>query len=461
LKNNPVHRENAVKKNNTVVVIDSGGRGAALVDKYSQSPHVSEIIAVPGNDLMRETSRKPVETYSKLKTTSVKEIVALCKEKKVALVDVSQDNAIAVGLVDALEQSNIQVVGPTKHAGELEWNKAFAREFMKRYHISHPSFKVCHSQEEGVSYIKAQPDQPWFVKASGLAEGKGALPAENNAEAIKGIVQMRQLGDSGETFLLEEWLRDPNGKTWEEFSTFIFSDGKNFQIIGSAQDHKRACNFDVGENTGGMGCSSPPLVLTSSIMKKVGDVFQKTIIGLLKEQRPYKGVLYLGGMLVEQEGRQEPYVIEFNARWGDPEAEVILPGITTDLFEVSMAIVEGKIDNLNIKTDGKARVSVVGAARGYPQDYSSVKGKQIFGLEKARGIPGVIIYGAGVKAVNGKYYAQGGRLFHVVGEGATVLEAREKAYHAMSLITIEGNNLHYRTDIGWRDMQRLIKLQSV
>ncbi len=441
---------------NTVLVVDGGGRGAALVDKYSQSEHVERVIAVPGNDLMRANTDKTVQIYPQLKTTSIPEILEICKRENVNLVDVAQDNAVEKGLVNALGDKNIPTVGPRKRAGQIEWSKAFAREFGRRHHLPQPFFKICLTQQEGIDFLNSQPDQEWFVKANFLAEGKGALSARNREEGIKRVKEMEKFGDAGKVFLIEKWLKGDNGSNGEEFSTFVFSDGYNYKIIGSAQDHKRVGNFDTGENTGGMGCSSPPLILTPEILKYVQlNILNKTIEGLQREGRLYKGVLYLGGMVIKDKGEQRPYVIEFNARWGDPEAQIILPGLINDLFEIGMTIAYGDIRNLQIETDGKSRVVVTGASKGYPGDYSEARGKQIFGLDEARKIEGVRLYGAGLKENNGKFYANGGRLFYIVGEGKDVIEARQKAYEAMSLVYIEGNNLHFRTDIGWRDVERL------
>lgn len=448
---------------NTVLIIDAGGRGAALVDKYAQSDSVSRIIAVPGNDLMKINTDKPIEIYPQLKTTSISEILEICKEKKVGLVDVAQDNAIESGLVDALIEKNVTVVGPTKRAGEIESDKAGSRKFGSNHGILQPFFKICSTQQEGTTFIQSQPDQPWFIKASGLAEGKGALPAKNNTEALERIKEMERFkNNAGQVFLIEKWLKGDDGSGGEEFSTFVFSDGENYKIIGSAQDNKRVNNFDQGENTGGMGCSTPPLILDSKLMRKVEtEIINRTISGLYNEGRPYKGILYLGGMAIRERGNLNPYVIEFNARWGDPEVQVILPGLTNDLFEISMAIAQGDISDLQIRTDNKARVVVTGASRGYPGDYGEVKGKQIYGLNEARKINGVKLYGAGVKEQDGKYYANGGRLFYLVGEGKDIIEARQKAYEAMSIVSVEGNNLHFRTDIGWRDVQTLQQRTSI
>ncbi len=442
------------KEQHTVLVVDAGGRGSALVDKYSQSPHVGRIIAIPGNDFMHVSSKKPVETHTNLKTTSLKEIIEISKKEGVSLVDVAQDNAVQAGLVDALLDEGIPVMGPTKAAGEIEWNKAFSREFMSRHNIPQPKFATFDSIQEGVLYLQRESDRPWFVKASGLAEGKGALPAENNSEAIKSIHELQKFGNASHTYLLEEWVRGEGGQQAEEFSSFAVSDGEHFKIIGHAQDHKRVFDGDRGENTGGMGCVSHPLVIDEDISTQVEDIFAKTIKGLRDEGRSYKGILYFGGILVPEEGGQKVYAIEFNARWGDPEAQVLVPGIQSDLFELSNAVINGSLDTFLLQSDNKTRVTVAVTAKGYPLDYSQVKGKEILRLEEAGKFPDIKIYGGGIKKVDDTYVVSGGRVFYVVGEGKDVLQAREKAYAAIERLHIERDNMHYRKDIGWRDAKR-------
>lgn len=434
------------KRGNTVLIVDGGGRGTALVDKYAQSPHVDKIIAVPGNDLMQDnTLNKEIQIFPELKTTDVKEIVDLCKKKKIDLVDVASDNAIASGLVDVLGREGISTVGPTKAAGQIEWSKVWAREFGRSNGLPQPRFEVFYSQEGAIKFLQGAREARRFIKADGLAQGKGALPAKDKEEAIRRVGEMERFGKEAEAFLIEDWMQG------EEFSAFIISDGKDFKIVGTAQDYKREKDNDEGENTGSMGSSSEPSLLTPALLLDIQNIFDKTIKGLNRQRRMYKGVLYLGGMIVDD--RVE--IVEFNARWGDPEAQVILPSLVNDLFEVSMAIVSGNITGLNLRTDGRTRVAVTAASKGYPGDYSKAIGKEIHGLNEARKVNGVKIYGAGVKRVGKKDYVAGGRLFYVVGEGKNVVKAREKAYEAMSLVNIEGNNLHYRKDIGWRDVERL------
>lgn len=443
---------------NTVLVVDGGGRGSALVDKYAQSEHVSRVLAVPGNDLMGiNTPDKEVTIFKSrnnepLKTTSINEILDICKEEGVGLVDVAQDNAIEVGLVDALLEKGIPTVGPTRAAGQIEWDKGWSREFGKYLDFPQPDFRICLSTKEGLEYIESLPEGRLFIKALGLAEGKGALGAADRREAIERIQEVQKFGDA---YVIEKWIEGEDDFA-EEFSMFGIAAGGKVKLLGAAQDHKRAYNFDQGENTGGMGVSTPPLLMTPEFIQNVEqNILEKGVAALSDEGRPYNGVIYLGGMAVRKKGELSPYVVEWNARWGDPEVEAILPGMLNDLFEVSMAVAQGDISKLKIENDGKARVAVAGASRGYPGNIDNVRGKQVYGLDEARRVDGVKMYGAGIKVEDGHYYANGGRLFYVVGEGNTVIDARERAYQAMSLVHIDGNNLHYRTDIGYRDVQRL------
>lgn len=426
------------------MIIDGGGRGATLVDKYGQSKHVGNILVVPGNDLMQINTKKKVATYQHLKTTSVKEILEICQKEKVDLVDVAQDNAVEAGLVDKLMAGGIDVVGPIRKAGQIEWDKAWARDFMKKYKIPSPSYHVFSSVKDGIEFVSSGSKASWFVKAAGLAEGKGAIPASNSNEAISAIKEMKKFGKSGEIYLLEQWL------VGEEFSAFALCDGKDFKLVGFAQDHKRVNDGDEGPNTGGMGCVSNPLIVDENVRKQVKEIFKKAVNGFKKEGRPYKGVLYLGGIVIEG----KVFVIEFNARWGDPEAEVILPSIKNDLYEIGQEIIAGKIEKLDLKIDKKVRVVVAAAAKGYPIDYARVRGKKVLRIDQAIKT-GVRIYGAGIKRVDEDWVVAGGRVLFVMAEGKNVMEAREKVYQALEKISIEGDNLHYRRDIGWRDINRI------
>jgi phosphoribosylamine---glycine ligase len=440
-----VRYNNAMKKY-SVLVIGGGGRESALVHKYSQSKKVGRIFAVPGNDLMQEVSRVPVKIYPKIKTTDISKILKICKNESIDLVDVAIDAAVEAGVADEVEKLGILAVGPSRLAGQIEWDKAWARNFMRKYRIPQPKFEIFDSQSKGIAYIKKQKEGKWFVKANGLVDGKGALAAENRLHAIERIKEMTRFANMGKTYLIEDWL------VGEEFSLFALCDGNSYQIVRSAQDHKRMFNFDEGENTGGMGCVTPPLLLTSKLLKEIDrQIIKKMIEGLKRENRPFKGVLYLGGIIV----KGKPVVIEFNARWGDPEAEVIIPGIKNDFFELGLAIAQGKLPTVKVQTDMKCRVAVAFTLRLNP-----TPGTEVFGLDKARKIPGVTVYNSRVRKKGKRYFAQSGRQLFVVGEGKDVIEAREKAYRAASLIYMDGNNLHYRTDIGWRDVERLNKGNS-
>lgn len=425
----------------TVLVVDGGGRAAALANKYSQSKYIQKLLVVPGNDLIRINTKKPVKIFPHIKTTDTEEIVEIAKAEKVDLADVAQDDAVACGLTDSLTKAGIKVFGPTKLAGQIEWDKAWARNFMKKFNIPAPSFKICYSEVGGINFIKNQNDSKWFVKASGLAAGKGAIFAKNKKEAISAIKQMKNFGKSGKIYLIEECIDG------EEFSAFALVSNKNFQIIGFAQDHKQVFDDDRGPNTGGMGCSSPPQVVSLKVEAQVKSIIKKTAQGLSKLKRPYEGILYLGG-IVDEIGKV--WDIEFNARWGDPEAQVILPSIKNDYFELVTSTLKGSMPK--IKKDNKYRVVIAAAAKGYPGNYSKVIGKKIIGFEKL--LKKATVFGAGAKYENKKWKAAGGRLFYVLGEGQNVAQAREMAYNALSLVDVEGDNLHYRGDIGYRDLKR-------
>lgn len=441
------------ERGNTVLVIDGGGRGTALVHKYSQSPHVDKIVAVPGNDWMPGISEKPVTTYPNIKTSDIVKIAQLGKELKVDLVDIAQENAIKEGLVDRLGFFRIPVVGPTQNAGRIEWDKEYARAFGAFYQLPQPQFTACRTEEQAEKFLDSQKNTRWFVKASGLAEGKGAISTTSKQEVLDAIKRLKkEYPDATKVFLIEQWLEG------EEFSAFVISDSRNFEILGYAQDHKKEYDGDKGENTGGMGAISHPLLTDNlELQRKVENIFTTTIN--VKPGGGYRGILYLGGMAVKINDRLEPYIIEFNARWGDPEAQAIVPGLKVDLFEMGMEAAQGRLRRVKIADDGKVRVAVAGVAKGYPRsaEYSQVRGKEIKGLDEAGKTDGVIIYGAGVKIEDGKYYANGGRLFYVVGEGRDVLQARERANEAMEKVKIDGDNLHFRKDIGWRDVERLRK----
>ncbi|MEX0616570.1 MAG: phosphoribosylamine--glycine ligase [Candidatus Woykebacteria bacterium] len=430
-----------------VLVIGGGAREHALVSKYIESSKVRKVYSIPGNGLMDYKPAKPVKIYPSISPTDKSSIWEVIKREKIYLVDVAQDDPLAEGMVDFLEEKGVATFGPTKLASQIEWSKEWSRNFMREYSLPIPHFASFTKAQKAKDYLKKLPQGVFFVKASGLAAGKGAIRANDKSEVIEAIDQMKSFGKSGETFLIEEAL------VGEEVSVYAISDGKNFKILKAAQDNKTVNNFDEGPNTGGIGANAPALLASNNkIQKKVEEIIVKTIKGMEKEGRLYKGILYLGLIIDKKKNLK---IIEFNARWGDPEAQVVLPGIKNDYLEVATSVIDGELDKLKILEDKKTRVCIVGASRGYPGDYSKVKNKQIFGIDEALKTPGVSIYGAGLRRVGTRFFANGGRLFNVVGEGKDVVEARARAYQAISLINIQGNNLHYRTDIGWRDVERI------
>ncbi len=428
-----------------ILVIGQNGREHALAFAYAKSKKVNKVVMTPGNGLTDFNNSK-IKNYPDVAMMDFDEIVEVCKKEKIDLVDVAQDDIIAAGYVDKLEKLGIKAFGPTQKASQLEWDKEWARNFMVKYKLPIPKFASFNDKNKAKVYINSLPEQILFIKASGLAFGKGVIRAENKKEAIKAVEDMSKFGKSGETFLIEEAL------IGEEFSLFAICDGKDFVITKSAQDHKTIFDSDKGPNTGGVGSIAPTGAVSDTMIRIIkADIIGPTLAAMKKEGRSYRGILYLGGMITKNGVK----IIEFNCRWGDPEAEVILPGIQTDYLEVVQAVLSQKIKSTKIEFDDKVRVSIAGCSKGYPGDYSSVKGKEIFGLADAMKLPGIFIFGSGIKIVENKFFANGGRIFYVVGEGKDVIQAREKAYKAMKMITIEGDNLHYRTDIGWRDMERI------
>lgn len=456
------------KGGNTVVVVDGGGRGSALVEGYATSSNVDHLIAVPGNDLMKfNTAGKPIETHPSLKTVSVAEIVEIARsrtDRGEVLVDVAQDNAVEQGVADELRSLGIPVIGPNREAGRVEWDKGWFRDFGKRNGLPQPKYERFNDVEAGVNFLNQQPeDAAWYVKASGLAEGKGALSARDRGEALRRIEDLTKFKDAGKEYVIEQWLKNDDGSLGEEFSFFVGTDGSDqFVYLGASQDHKQVFDNDEGDMTGGMGCVATPLIITEDLRKRVErEIIKPTIDGFNNEGINYQGVMYMSCMMVTENGEQKLYVIEANSRWGDPEVETIVPGYS-NLFDISMSIANASGLVLP-ETDGLTRVAVAGASRGYPGNYDAVKGQEIHGLDGVRAMKGVRLYGAGVSVdENGVHRAKGGRLFYAVGEGHDVDEAAQKAYDAMGTIFVDGdpaggNNLHYRRDIGWRDKKRLLE----
>ncbi len=433
-----------------VLIIGSNGREHALAVSYAKSKRVKKVVMTPGNGLTdfnpsTSSGQAKIKNYPEVSMMDFEGIVKVCKKEKIDLVDVAQDDIIAAGYADKFNKLGITAFGPTQKAAQIEWDKQWARNFMVKYQLPVPQFRTFNDKKEATKYVESLSPQVLYIKAAGLAAGKGAIRAENKKQAIEAIKSMSQFGKSGKTFLIEEAM------IGEEFSLFAICDGENYKIVSWAQDHKTVYDGDRGPNTGGMGCVAPASVVNKKVLKESAEkIIKPFVAGMVREGRSYQGIIYLGGMLTKQGVK----IIEFNARWGDPEAEVILPGIKTDFLDIVEAVLSGKLKKLKVELDKKIRISVAGCSRGYPDDYSKVKGKEIFGLTEAMKLTGITIFGAGIKRKNNKFFVSGGRIFHLVAEGKDILEARKKAYSAMKFINIEGDNLHYRKDIGWRDVER-------
>lgn len=455
------------KKNKKIIaIIDAGCRGAILAESYANHPEVDEILAFPGNDLMQLVSKKSVVCFPKIGLTDVAIIVKECKKRQVVIADVCQDDAVTAGLVNALRKEGISTVGHNKEAGVIEWDKAWCREFLQKIALNEyqPKFHIFTTKKEGVKFISKQKDQKWFIKAAGLAAGKGALAAHNNKEAVEKIDELsNKFPDAARKYLIEEWLVNDDGSPGEEFSYYALCKGRDWKFEGCYQDHKNVNDFDQGYNTGGMGSISPTTILIEPILKQIKYILDRVVIGMMHEMDEYgnsrvlSGDLYLGGMIVRRNGRLQVKIIEFNARLGDPEAHTVL-GVNTNRYDIAMAMIgETDFSRLRIAINPSIRIILTGAARGYPNDYNQALGKEIFGLSEVIKRHKVKVYGAGIKKKGNRFFVNGGRLFYLFGEGKNLIEVRRKIYEEMSQIYVEGNNLHYRKDIAHSEMEKYWK----
>ena len=427
-----------------VLIIGSGGREHALATAYAKNERVKKVLVAPGNGLMDFFSKK-IFIFPYIRVTDFQSIADLAKKEQVDLIDVAADEQLAQGYVDKFRKLGIKTFGPTQKQAEIEWSKDWARRFMQKYNLPSPHFKSFSNIQDANAYIDKLPEQVLYIKASGLASGKGAIRAETKIDAKKAIETMSQFGKSGETFLIEEAMRG------EEFSLFAICDGENYKIINAAQDHKTVYEKDMGPNTGGMGCVAKAGIISNKIIHEVEKNILKPFMQSMKsEERPYSGIIYVGGMLTSNGVK----LVEFNARWGDPEAEVILPGLTRDYITIVEAVLEKKLKDIKISTSKKIRISIAACASGYPDNYDAVKGKEIFGINEISRLQNVKIFGAGITRRDKRFFVNGGRILHIVAKGKNIIEARRRAYRAISFLHIEGNNLHFRTDIGWRDVAR-------
>jgi len=415
-----------------VLVVGGGGREHALVWKIAQSPMVEKIYCAPGNGGIAALAE-----CVPIKATDIDGMVSFAREKKIDLVVVAPDDPLAAGMVDALEEAGIRAFGPVKKAAIIESSKAFSKNLMKKYGIPTASFEVFDNYDDAVEYLK-KADYPAVIKADGLALGKGVIIANDFNEAEKAVRDMmadKVFGSAGDRIIIEEFLTGP------EVSILAFTDGRTIVPMVSSQDHKRAFDNDKGPNTGGMGAFSPSLFYTEDVGSYCMDnIFRPTIEAMNRENRTFKGVLYFGLILTAN----GPKVLEYNARFGDPETQVVLPRLKNDIIEIFNAVIDEKLDSVKIEWEDNAAVCVILASGGYPVKYRT--GFEITGLEDVEKDKSVLIFHAGTRVENGRYYTQGGRVLGVTAISNTMDSARMKAYNAIAKLNFSG--MHYRSDIG-------------
>lgn len=416
-----------------ILVIGGGGREHAIIRQLKTSPKVDKLYCAPGNGgISRDATCVPISAMD------IPAVIHWVKDHPVDLVFVAPDDPLAAGMVDALEAEGISAFGPCKLAAEIEGSKVFAKRLMQKYDIPSANYEVFSRQEDAVAYIRTLGTYPVVVKADGLALGKGVIIAGNEAEAeaaLRSIMEDKIFGDSGNQVVIEEFLTGP------EVSVLAFTDGNAVVPMVSSKDHKRAYDGDQGPNTGGMGTVSPNPHYTKELAKICMEtIFEPTIAAMQQEGRPFQGVLYFGLMLTED----GPKVIEYNARFGDPEAQVVLPRLKTDLVDIIEAIMHTRLSDLQIKWSQEACACVVMASGGYPSSYP--KGIEIKGLNEDGQVEEATVYHAGTILEDGAFKTNGGRVLGVTAKAETLDKALEKAYNAVSRISFEG--AMYRKDIG-------------
>ena len=417
-----------------VLIVGSGGREHAIAWKVAQSPKVDKIYCAPGNAGIAEYAE-----CVDIAAMEFDKLVAFAKEKEIDLTVIGMDDPLVGGVVDAFEAEGLRVFGPRKNAAILEGSKAFSKDLMKKYHIPTAAYETFSDPEAAEKYLETA-KFPIVLKADGLALGKGVLicnTLEEAKEGVKTIMLDKKFGSAGNEMVIEEFM------TGREVSVLSFVDGKTIKTMSSAQDHKRAGDGDTGLNTGGMGNFSPSPFYTEEVDKFCKKyIYQPTVDAMAAEGRPFKGVIFFGLMLTPD----GPKVLEYNARFGDPEAQVVLPRLENDIVDVFEACIDGTLDQVDLKFDNdRATVCVILASDGYPVEYK--KGFPIEGLEKFKGKDDYYVFHSGTKFnENGQIVTNGGRVLGVTATGKDLKEARKKAYEATEWISFE--NKYMRHDIG-------------
>ena len=415
-----------------ILIVGSGGREHAIAWKIAQSPKAEKIYCAPGN--------AGIEEYAECVPIGAMEferLAAFAKEKEIDLTVVGMDDPLVGGIVDVFEKEGLRVFGPRKNAAILEGSKAFSKDLMKKYGIPTAAYENFDDPDKALAYLETA-DLPIVLKADGLALGKGVLicnTLEEAREGVRTIMLDKQFGTAGNRMVIEEFM------TGREVSVLSFVDGKTIKCMTSAQDHKRALDGDQGLNTGGMGTFSPSPFYTPEIDAFCQEhIYQATVDAMAAEGRPFKGVIFFGLMLTPK----GPKVLEYNARFGDPEAQVVLPRMKNDIVEVFEACIDGTLDQIDLQFEDNAAVCVVLASEGYPVSYE--KGFPIRGLENFKDRDGYYVFHAGTKKKDGQIVTNGGRVLGVVAKGEDLKKARANAYEAINLV--EFDNKYYRHDIG-------------
>lgn len=415
-----------------VLIVGSGGREHAIATSVSKCKNVDKIYCAPGNagiGLIAECVPIGAMEFDK--------IVAFAKEKEIDLTIVGMDDPLVGGLVDELNAAGLRAFGPRKNAAILEGSKAFSKDLMKKYNIPTAAYENFDTPEAALAYLETA-DFPIVLKADGLALGKGVLICQNLQEAkdgVKSIMLDKQFGSAGNRLVIEEFM------TGREVSVLSFVDGKTIKTMTSAQDHKRAGDGDTGLNTGGMGTFSPSPFYTKEVDEFCRKyIYQPTVDAMAAEGREFKGIIFFGLMLTEK----GPRVLEYNARFGDPEAQVVLPRMKNDIIEVMEACIDGRLDEIDLQFEDNAAVCVVLASEGYPVKYE--KGFLIHGLEKFEGQDSYFCFHAGTRKIEEGIVTNGGRVLGITAKGKDLKEARKNAYAATEWVTFE--NKYMRHDIG-------------
>lgn len=420
-----------------VLIIGSGGREHALAWKLAQSPRVKHMYAIPGSDAMAQFAECVVMSQENLEG-----IAEFAQKHKVDLTVVGPEAPLANGLVDVFERNNMKVFGPRKRAAILESSKCFTKDFCDRHDIPTAQYRKFSTASEAKEGIEDYVTYPVVIKADGLAAGKGVVICHNKEEALKTIDQMmvhERYGDAGRQIVVEEFLQG------EEASYMVVTDGENFVPLASSQDHKPVFDGNTGPNTGGMGAYSPAPLVTPEVEAKIHEKIIKPLLkGMSEEDRFYRGILY-AGLMIE---KGEPRVVEFNCRFGDPEAQVLLYRMKTDLVDLIEASLEGRLDSFQMNYDPRPAVCVVMCSEGYPGDYE--KGKEIKGLENSLALEDTYVFHSGTKLKESQWTSSGGRVLGVTSRGNDLKGAIDLAYKAVNCISWDG--VHFRRDIGLKGL---------